>query len=67
MSAADALRHDIQSHREELSEVVDLLADKLDVKARAAKKVESAKPYLRPVLGGLVVLVIARKLRRRRS
>jgi hypothetical protein len=70
MSTPDAIREDIALHRAELADTVDQLANKLNVKAQAARKVEPLQPYkayLYAGAGGFVALLIVLKIRKKRS
>ncbi|MBA2953264.1 DUF3618 domain-containing protein [Nocardioides sp. MAH-18] len=68
----DAIQADVERTREELAETVDLLAAKLDVKARVRDQVTTADGRPTPAvlavagaLAGLVALVVVLKIRRR--
>jgi hypothetical protein len=70
MTTPEEIRTDIVQHRAELAETVDLLADKLNVKAQAAKKVEPLQPYkgyLYAGAGGFVALLVLLKVRKARG
>lgn len=43
----DRIEQDIRRHRENLAETVDELSDRLDVKAQARRRVESARAQVR--------------------
>ena len=59
------LRQDIALHRAELAASVEALADKLDVRPRLKAKARAVAPIALPAAGGLVVLLVLVKRRRR--
>ena len=62
------LRQDIEKHRAELAETVELLGAKLDVKSRAAAAFTELKPklltYGGAAVGLLAVVIVVRRVRR---
>ena len=61
------LRRDIERHRAELAETVELLGAKLDVKSRAAATFIELKPtlirYGGAAVGVVAVLIVVRRVR----
>ena len=64
----DQLRKDIERHRAELAETVELLGQKLDVKSHAAARFAELKPklitYGGAALGLVTVVLVVRRVRR---
>lgn len=62
------LRKDIERHRAELAETVELLGAKLDVKSRASARFTELKPtlitYGGAALGLVTVVLVVRRVRR---
>jgi hypothetical protein len=62
------LRRDIERHRAELAETVELLVAKLEIKSRAAATFTELKPklitYGAAAVGVLTVLIVVRRVRR---
>jgi hypothetical protein len=65
MSTLEELHDDIVGHRQELAATVDALAQKLDVKARAAERWQQARPVALQVLAAAALLVTGLALVRR--
>lgn len=65
MSTLEELHHDIVGHRQELAATVDALAQKLDVKARAAERWQQARPVALQALAAAALLVTGLALVRR--
>jgi hypothetical protein len=65
MSTLEELHDDIVGHRQELAATVDALAQKLDVKARAAERWQQARPVAVQALAAAALLVTGLALVRR--
>lgn len=65
MSSVEDLRTDIADRRQELAATVDALAYKLDVRARAAERLEQVRPAALQALGATALLLLGVTLVRR--